>query len=246
MYKENINMKKDKINIKEKIIKKVETMKKDKTNIKVKTMIKEKINKKDKINKKGKINPKNTTNDKPTVLWFDEITKNCLDIIDTKKKEYGSSVCKYRPSSITDRILTKLSRIRSIQDKGVSRVDEEIEETLTHTINYVLFRIWRLEETKNVREINILKINKIVKEIKDILEKKNHDYGESWRKMRISSIVDEALVKTYRIVEMEKMIKKNPKVKEKLNSKILDSLFDITNYLVFGLIHIKEGKDPMQ
>ena len=183
---------------------------------------------------------------KPTILYFDEITNNCLDIIDSKKKEYGSSVCKYRPSSITDRILTKLSRIRSIQDKGNARVDESIEETLTHTINYVLFRIWLLEEKKKVREINILKINKIVKEIKEILEKKNHDYGESWRKMRVSSIVDEALVKVYRIVEMEKMIKKDSKKKDKLNPKILDSLFDITNYLVFALIHIEEGKDPMQ
>ncbi len=183
---------------------------------------------------------------KPTVEWFDEITKNCLDIIELKKKEYGSSVCKYRPSSITDRILTKLSRIRSIQEKGKARVNESVEETLSHTINYVLFRLWRQEEKKKVREINILKISKIIKESKDILESKNHDYGEAWKKMRISSIVDEALVKTYRIVEMEKMLKKNSKLIVKLNPKILDSLFDITNYLIFAIIHIKEGKDPMQ
>lgn len=183
---------------------------------------------------------------KDTIIWFDEITKNCLDVIDMKKKEYGSSVCKYRPSSITDRILTKLSRIRSIQDKGVSRVDESIEETLLHTINYVLFRIWRLEEKKKVREINILKLKKIIKESKDILNKKNHDYGESWKKMRVSSIVDEALVKTYRIVKMENMINKDSKLSDKLNPKILDSLLDITNYLIFGIIHIKEGKNPMQ
>jgi hypothetical protein len=183
---------------------------------------------------------------KSTILYFDEITRDCLDIIESKKKEYGSSVCKYRPSSITDRILTKLSRIRSIQEKGNARVDESIEETITHTINYVLFRIWLLEEKKKVREINILKINKIVREIKEILEKKNHDYGESWRKMRVSSIIDESLVKVYRIVEMEKMIKKDVNKKDKLNPKILDSLYDITNYLIFALIHIKEGKDPMQ
>ena len=183
---------------------------------------------------------------KSTILYFDEITQDCLAIIELKKKEYGSSVCKYRPSSITDRILTKLSRIRSIQEKGNARVDESIEETITHTINYVLFRIWLLEEKKKVREINILKINKIVREIKEILEKKNHDYGESWRKMRVSSIIDESLVKVYRIVEMEKMIKKDVNKKNKLNPKILDSLYDITNYLIFALIHIKEGKDPMQ
>jgi hypothetical protein len=183
---------------------------------------------------------------KSTIEYFDEIIKDCLDVIESKKKEYGSSVCKYRPSSITDRILTKLSRVRSIQEKGNARVDESVEETITHTINYVLFRIWLLEEKKKVREINILKINKIVKEIKEILEKKNHDYGESWRKMRVSSIVDESLVKVYRIIEMEKMIKKDAKKKDKLNPKIIDSLFDITNYLIFALIHIKDGKDPMQ
>ena len=82
--------------------------------------------------------------------------------------------------------------------------------------------------------------------IKQILEKKNHDYGESWRKMRVSSIVDESLVKVYRIVEMEKMMKKDSKKIQKLNPKILDSLYDITNYLIFALIHIKEGKNPMQ
>jgi len=183
---------------------------------------------------------------KDTIIWFDEIMNSCLEIIDSKKKEYGSSVCKYRPSSLTDRILTKLSRIRSVQEKKLLKVDESIEETLTHTINYVLFRIWRLEEDKNVRVINTLKIEKIIKEIRNILEKKNHDYGESWKKMRISSIVDESLVKVYRIIEMENMIKKDGKLKEKLNPKILDSLFDITNYLIFALIHIKEGKNPME
>lgn len=183
---------------------------------------------------------------KNTIVWFDEITKNCLDVIEIKKKEYGSSVCKYRPSSITDRILTKLSRIRSVQDKGLLKVDESIEETLLHTINYVLFRIWRLEEKKKVREINISKLRKIIKESKDILNKKNHDYGESWKKMRVSSIIDEALVKVYRIIQMEKSIKKDLKIIKKYNPKILDSLYDIINYLIFALIHIKEGKDPMQ
>lgn len=183
---------------------------------------------------------------KETVLYFDEIINGCLYIIDSKKKEYGSSICKYRPSSITDRILTKLSRIRSIQEKGNSLVDESIEDTLTHTINYVLFRIWRLEDKKKVREINILKINKIIKDIKIILNKKNHDYGESWRKMRVSSIVDEALVKVDRIIQMEKLIKSDNKKISKLDPKILDSLYDITNYLIFAIIHIKEGKNPMQ
>lgn len=183
---------------------------------------------------------------KETVLYFDEIMNDCLEIIDSKKKEYGSSVCKYRPSSITDRILTKLSRIRSIQEKGSALVDESIEDTLTHTINYVLFRIWRLEDKKKVREINILKINKIIKDIKIILNKKNHDYGESWRKMRVSSIVDEALVKVDRIIQMEKLIKSDNKKISKLDPKILDSLYDITNYLIFAIIHIKEGKNPMQ
>lgn len=181
-----------------------------------------------------------------TIIWFKEITKDCLEIIDSKKKEYGSSVCKYRPSSITDRILTKLSRVRSVQEKGNALVNESIDETLSHTINYVLFRIWRLEENKKVREINILKINKIVKEIENILEKKNHDYGESWKKMRVSSIVDEALVKVDRIIKMENLIKKDSKKRKELNPKILDSLYDITNYLIFAIIHIKEGKNGME
>ncbi len=181
-----------------------------------------------------------------TIIWFNEITQDCLNIIESKKKEYGSSVCKYRPSSITDRILTKLSRVRSVQEKGSNKVGESIEETLSHTVNYVLFRIWRLEESKNVREINVKKIKKVVNDIEKILDKKNHDYGESWKKMRVSSIVDESLVKVYRIIQMEKSIKKDSSLALKYNPKILDSLYDITNYLIFALIHIKEGKDPMQ
>jgi len=181
-----------------------------------------------------------------TIYWFDEIVGHCLLIIEAKKKEYGSSVCRYRPSSITDRILTKLSRVRSVQEKKVNKVGESIEETLTHTINYVLFRIWRLEEKKNVRVINSKRINEIAISIREMLEKKNHDYGESWKKMRVSSIVDEALVKVDRIIQMEKAIKKDEKLAKKYNPKILDSLFDITNYLIFAIIHINEGKDEMQ
>jgi len=183
---------------------------------------------------------------KNTIYWFDEIMGHCLLIIEAKKKEYGSSVCRYRPSSITDRILTKLSRVRSVQEKRVNKVGESIEETLTHTINYVLFRIWRIKEKKNVRVINSKKINEIALSIREMLEQKNHDYGESWKKMRVSSIVDEALVKVDRIIQMEKAIKKDSKLAKKYDPKILDSLFDITNYLIFAIIHINEGKDPMQ
>lgn len=181
-----------------------------------------------------------------TMLWFDKIIESCLEIIEQKKKEYGSSVCRYRPSSITDRILTKLSRVRSIQEKKNAKVDESIEETLENTINYVLFRIWLLEETKQVRVINVKKLHAIVKVVRKLLEQKNYDYGESWKKMRISSIVDEALVKVNRIIQMERMIKKNKRDVKKLNPKILDSLYDIINYLIFALIHIKEGENPMQ
>ena len=191
-------------------------------------------------------NKKQKIKSKDTVAWFDEIMGECIKILESKNKEYGASVCKYRPSSFTDRILTKLSRVKSVQEKKSNLVGESIEETLTHTINYVLFRIWRLEETKNVKEINLKKIHKIILETRNVLEKKNHDYGESWRDMRISSIVDESLVKISRIIEMENTINKDGKMAEKLDKKILDSLYDITNYLIFAIIHIKEGKNPMQ
>ena len=185
-------------------------------------------------------------NNKNTRDYFNEITSQCLQVIEAKKKEYGSSVCRYRPNSITDRILTKILRIRSIQEKGKIRVNESIEETLKDAINYVLFRIWRLQEDKNVRAINVQKIKKITRETGDILAKKNHDYGEAWRKMRISSIIDECLVKIDRIVKMEMIIKKTLSKKKELNPKILDSLYDVINYIIFSLIHIAEGKDPMQ
>ncbi len=184
---------------------------------------------------------------KNTIVWFDEIMNECFNVLKFRNKEYGQSICKYRPSSFTDRILTKLSRVRSVQEKKSLKVDEPIEETLSDTINYVLFRIWRLKEDDiSVKKINLNKIKNIIHELKIILKKKNHDYGESWKDMRISSIIDEILVKISRIIEMENSINKNIKLKEKLNPKILDSLYDITNYLIFALIHIKEGKNPME
>lgn len=182
---------------------------------------------------------------KDTIVWFDEIMNGCLSVLESRNKDYGQSICKYRPSSFTDRILTKLSRVRSIQEKRNIKVDEPIEETLTDTINYVLFRIWRLKEVGNVKKIDIKKIKKIILETRFILEKKNHDYGESWREMRVSSIVDEVLVKVSRIIEMENQIINDKKLEEKLNKKIFDSLYDITNYLIFAIIHIKEGKNEM-
>jgi len=183
---------------------------------------------------------------KDTIVWFDDLMNKSFTLIESKKKDYGSSICKYRPEAITDRILTKLSRIQSVQEKKVLKVNESIEETLGDTINYVLFRIWRLEEgNKKVKVINILKIKNIILETRTILNKKNHDYGESWKKMRISSIIDESLVKIDRIIKMENLIKKDQKKRKDLNPKILDSLYDITNYLIFALIHVKEGKDPM-
>lgn len=183
---------------------------------------------------------------KDTIVWFDEIMKVCIDILRSKKKEYGSIICKYRPSSFTDRILTKLSRVRSIQEKKGIKVDEPIIETLTDTINYLLFRIWRLKEKKDVKEIDLQKIKEIVKELRIVLKNKNHDYGEAWKNMRVSSIVDEILVEISRIIEMENKIVIKQDLEEKLNLKILDSLQDITNYLIFAIIHIREGKDPMK
>ncbi|MBP6856240.1 MAG: DUF1599 domain-containing protein [Candidatus Pacebacteria bacterium] len=179
-----------------------------------------------------------------TEEYFDEISQKILEIIESKKADYGLSILVYRPGAITTRIYTKILRVQSIQEVGGQKVDEPIEDTLQESLGYILFRIERCFE-KKPKSIEVEKLKSYISKVRDTMIRKNHDYGEAWREMRISDITDEILSKLVRIRKMEDDIKKDSSKTEDLSPKIIDAIIDTYNYVVFALVHFKEKVNPM-
>jgi hypothetical protein len=175
---------------------------------------------------------------------FDGISQKQLEIIERKKADYGLSILVYRPGAITTRIYTKMLRVQTIQEVGMQKVDEPIEVTLQESLGYILFRIERCFE-KKPKSIEVEKLKQYISQVRDTMIKKNHDYGEAFREMRVSDIVDEILSKLVRIRKMEDDIKKDSSKTEDLSLKIVDAIVDTYNYVVFALIRINEGADSM-
>jgi len=174
---------------------------------------------------------------KPTELYFDEITGECLALMEKKHADYGDSWKIMRPSSLTDQIAIKAMRIRSIQEKQDNKVGDSIDDEFRGILNYSLIALHQLYEKDKQNKSFV----EIISDTKKLLGNKNHDYGEAWRHMRISSITDLILMKLLRV----KQIEENDYV-VKNSEKAQASFHDIVNYCVFALIHISEGVSPMK
>lgn len=176
-----------------------------------------------------------------TVAQFDQAASACRDIFTKKMKDYGASWRILRPKSVTDQIYIKANRIRSIETKGVSKVDEGIRSELIAIVNYGIIGLIQLElgvsETDDLEfERGIALYNKYMQEAKDLMLAKNHDYDEAWRSMRMESYTDLILMKIYRT----KQIEDNQGVT--LISEGVDAnYFDMINYAIFGLIKLSEA-----
>lgn len=133
---------------------------------------------------------------------FDEILSRCTKLRIKKRNDYGDSWKIFRPSSITDQIFIKAKRIRSIQEKRENKVGDPLDQEFIGMINYSLMAIYQLEK-RNVKEEDDKRFEDIIAQIKKLLEKKNHDYGEAWRDLRISSMVDLILAKLLRLKQIE-------------------------------------------
>lgn len=171
-----------------------------------------------------------------TSAQFDSVITICRDLFQKKMKDYGTAWRVLRPSSITDQIYIKVNRIRTLQMTDVKMVDESEEDEFIAIINYSIIGLIQLEKgfsdelNANPDETMTL-YNTYAQKAKDLMERKNHDYGEAWREMRISSITD--LI--YQKVLRTKQIEDNNGAT--LVSEGLDAnYFDMLNYAVFCLI----------
>lgn len=177
---------------------------------------------------------------KNTSQQYDLIIKQCKDIFLKKMHDYGTAWRVLRTSSLTDQIFIKAQRIRSIEQKGMQKVQEDIASEYIGIINYCVISLIQNQLTHDTRqelhssEVSIL-FDKYMQETKSLMENKNHDYGEAWRDMRVSSLTDLILMKILRVKQIEDMGGKT------LISEGVDANYmDMINYAVFASIKIKE------
>ncbi len=175
-----------------------------------------------------------------TIRQYDEITEQCRSLFIDKMGDYGSAWRILRLPSLTDQIFIKAQRIRQLQQKTTRKVDEgEIPEFIG-IINYSIMALIQLE--KGVAEQPDLTVaeatklyDKHVVQTKQLMENKNHDYGEAWREMRISSLTDLILQKLLRVKQIE-----NNQGKTIVSEGIDANYQDMINYAIFALIMISE------
>ncbi|PKR79526.1 hypothetical protein CW751_14590 [Brumimicrobium salinarum] len=180
-----------------------------------------------------------------TVQQYTKVISKCREIFEKKTKDYGTAWRILRASSLTDQIFIKAQRIRTIQETGRNKVGEDIESEFIGIINYCVMAIIQIKNGNELpiemsvsETINLYK--KYTKEAQELMETKNHDYGEAWREMRISSLTDLILMKLLRVKSIE-----NNKGKTIISEGIDANYFDMLNYAVFAMIHLtsKTTKD---
>ena len=180
-----------------------------------------------------------------TTEQFNTVIARCRDLFEKKMHDYGSAWRILRLPSLTDQIYIKAQRIRSLQEKEVRRVDEDETSEFMGIINYAIMALIQLKKG-GVQEPD-LKVSEAldlfdteVDAIRALLEDKNHDYGEAWRDLRISSLTDLILQKLLRVKQIEDNEGKT------LVSEGIDANYqDIVNYAVFALIHM-EAHEPQK
>lgn len=173
---------------------------------------------------------------------FKKVVALCRNLFEKKLHDYGPAWRILRPVSVTDQLLIKANRIRSIETKGVSLVDEGIRSEFMAIVNYGIIGLIQLElgyaESADISNEEALELyDKYANEALELMIAKNHDYDEAWRSMRISSYTDLILMKIYRTKQIESLSGKT------LVSEGIDANYqDMINYAVFGLIKLEFGE----
>lgn len=178
---------------------------------------------------------------KDTEQQFKDVMAECRSLFAKKLHDYGASWRILRPSSLTDQLFIKAKRIRSLEIKQVSLVGEGIRPEFIALINYGIVGLIQIEkgfadQVDITPEDALTLYDEKAKEALDLMIKKNHDYDEAWRDMRVSSYTDFILTKIQRVKEIED-INGQTLVSEGIDSNYMD----IINYSVFGAIKTKES-----
>ena len=176
-----------------------------------------------------------------TISEYDSIIKKCEDIFAKKMKDYGSAWRILRISSLTDQIFIKAQRIRSIEDKGLQKVEEGVVPEFIGIVNYSIIGLIQLElgvaeQAEEIQYDQVMNLfDKYALEAKKLMLDKNHDYGEAWRDMRGSSLTDLILQKLLRVKQIEDNHGATL-ISEGVDANYLDML----NYAVFALIKLEK------
>lgn len=176
-----------------------------------------------------------------TSTQYDAIITKCRDLFTKKMKDYGSAWRILRLPSLTDQIFIKAQRIRGLQENEERKVDEGEVSEFIGIINYSLMALIQLE--KGVVDQPDLTVDlatelydKHISITKTLMMNKNHDYGEAWRDMRVSSLTDLILQKLLRVKQIE-----DNKGKTLVSEGIDANYQDMINYAVFAMIHLGEA-----
>lgn len=169
---------------------------------------------------------------------FDKAMSLCRDIFEKKLKDYGASWRILRPTSLTDQLFIKAKRIRSLETSGISLVGEGILPEFKAIVNYSIIGIIQLQkgyaDKKDMDAKDALTMyDSISGQAIALMKDKNHDYGEAWRDMRVSSFTDIILTKLERIREIE-----DNDGATQVSEGIESNYLDILNYAIFAIIKL--------
>ncbi len=174
---------------------------------------------------------------------YDAVIKICRDLFQKKMKDYGSAWRILRLPSLTDQIFIKAQRIRGLQENEVRKVDEDERSEFIGIINYSIMALIQLQkgvvdQPDLTAEQALALYDEHTVKTKSLMEDKNHDYGEAWRDMRVSSLTDLILQKLLRVKQIEDNQGKT------LVSEGIDANYqDMVNYAIFAMIHLNEDAE---
>mgnify|MGYP001586430703 FL=1 len=172
---------------------------------------------------------------------YDKVVQVCQELFSKKMKDYGCAWRILRLPSLTDQIFIKAQRIRGLQQNSVQKVDEGAASEFVGIINYCVMALIQIDKgvvdqpDLSFEEVVLLYKDKIAV-TKQLMLDKNHDYGEAWRDMRVSSLTDLILQKLLRVKQIE------DNAGHTLVSEGIDANYqDMINYAIFALIHLNES-----
>lgn len=173
-----------------------------------------------------------------TSAEYTKVMDDCRELFSKKTKDYGTAWRILRPSSLTDQIFIKAQRIRTLQVTQENKVGESIQDEFVAIVNYCIMALIQLSE-KDLSEMELPAdqaqklYDKYAQSAHDLMLKKNHDYGEAWRDMRVSSLTDLILMKILRVKQIE-----DNQGATVVSEGIDANYYDMLNYAVFSLIHM--------